>query len=368
MDVPFLDLKRHNQPLMPHFLDALTDVMDSDSLVLGASVEQFERNFAAYIGTRYALGVGSGADALEIILRACGIGPGDEVIVPANSFVATATAVSLTGAQPVFCDVEANALVSLRTAKKALTHRTKAIIPVHLYGQCIAMEEISSWAKTHDLKVIEDACQAHGAGHLGRRAGTLGDAAAFSFYPTKNLGALGDGGAITSNDSDLVQKMRLWRNYGSTKKYEHSLWGKNSRLDSLQASFLNIKLGNLQEVTEQRRAAAAELAAGLQNLPFEVKASDGFDKHACHLFVIDLEQASDRQALQAHLQRLGVQTLIHYPIPIHKQVAYASHGNLSFPEAERLCASVVSLPLFVGITSQEIRHVIASVRSFWEHR
>jgi dTDP-4-amino-4,6-dideoxygalactose transaminase len=347
------------------FHAALDHVMAHDSLILGHAVKEFEHEFAAYTGTKHAVGVSSGADALEIIMRACAIGPGDEVIVPANSFAATATAVSLTGARPIFCDVESNALMSLRTLQPVVTRHTRMVVPVHLYGRCVEVNEIMAWARSKGIYVVEDACQAHGAFYRGRRAGALADAAAFSFYPTKNLGALGDAGAITTDSDAIAAQAILWRNYGSNQKYHHKLSGKNARLDSLQAAFLRLKLPHLDGAIAWRRQAARRYIDGLQGLPLRVLANEDVEHHALHLFVLDLKDPKDRAHLVAHLANQGVQALIHYPIAIHRQQAYEKCATSELTEVERLCHSVLSLPMFEGITDNEIDHVVRCLRQFW---
>jgi dTDP-4-amino-4,6-dideoxygalactose transaminase len=358
--VPFLDLGRTYIELKTELDDAYQRVMNSGWYIHGAELEAFEAEFATYCGTNYCIGVGNGLDALHLILRAYGIGPGDEVIVPSNTFIATWLAVTHAGAQPVAVEIpdDATYTISPELIEAAITSRTKAIIPVHLYGRPADMTPIMSIAAKHGLKVIEDAAQAHGARYHGHRTGSLGDVAAFSFYPGKNLGAFGDGGAITTNDEELVKKIRSLRNYGSSQKYVHDMIGYNSRLDSLQAAMLRVKLRYL-DAWNARRISVAEyyqqLLAGTKLVLPAVTA--GFDS-AYHLFVV---RTLHRDALQAELKKAGVETLIHYPIPPHKQRAYEAMQNLSLPLAERFSGEVLSLPMGPHLSPESVEKVAQQI-------
>jgi dTDP-4-amino-4,6-dideoxygalactose transaminase len=345
--IPFLDLKATYTELQEDLDAAYRRVMASGWYLLGAELEAFEAEFAAYCGTRHCVGVANGLEALHLVLQAWGIGPGDEVIVPSNTYIATWLAISHCGAHPVPVEpVPATANLDPARLEAAITPRTRAILPVHLYGQPADMDPIDAIARRHGLKVLEDAAQAHGAGYRGRKAGQLGDAAGFSFYPGKNLGAFGDGGAVTTDDADLATRVRLLRNYGSRVKYVNEAAGYNSRLDELQAAFLRVKLRHLDDWNARRAAVAAWYLAELPRLapdlvlPAVIPAA-----HPCwHLFVV---RSAEREALQARLATGGVQTLIHYPIPPHLQQAYAGTGHArgSFPLAERLAREVLSLPM-----------------------
>lgn len=342
--IPFLDLGQTYQELKIELDGAVQRVLNSGWYIQGEELDAFESEFAQYCGARYCIGVGNGLDALHVILRAYGIGPGDEVIVPAHTFIATWSAVTLAGALPVPVETQDDGTYTIDTEliEAAITPRTRAIIPVHLYGRPADMAPIMLIAAKHGLKVIEDAAQAHGARYQGRRAGLLGDAAAFSFYPGKNLGAFGDGGAITTSDADLAAKLRSLRNYGSSAKYVHDVIGLNSRLDALQAALLRVKLRRLDEWNARRLSIAGCYRRRLSGtdvlLPTE---SDGFES-AYHLYVI---RTPLRDLLQAELKKAGIETLIHYPIPPHKQGAYSSMQDHNLPVAERLSSEVLSLPM-----------------------
>jgi dTDP-4-amino-4,6-dideoxygalactose transaminase len=345
--IPFLDLKAPYRELEAGMDAAYHRVMAAGWFILGPEVEAFEAEYAAYCGTRYCVGVASGLEALRLALAAWGVGAGDEVIVPSNTYIATWLAVTQTGATPVPVEpLEATHNIDPARVEAAVTRRTVAIIPVHLYGQPADMDSINATAQRHGLKVLEDAAQGHGARYRGRRTGGLGDAAAFSFYPGKNLGALGDAGAVTTNDGQLAAQLRLLRNYGSAVKYANEIPGFNSRLDELHASFLRVKLGVLDE-WNARRSTVAEWYAG--HLPFifpdlTLPAVPSWVDPCWHLYVV---RAAKRDALQAALAANGVQTLIHYPIPPHLQRAYQSLGITpgALPLAESLANEVLSLPM-----------------------
>ncbi|HEY5975462.1 MAG TPA: DegT/DnrJ/EryC1/StrS family aminotransferase [Geobacteraceae bacterium] len=345
--IPFLDLKATYTELQDELDAAYRRVMESGWYLLGAELQAFEAEFAAYCGAQHCIGVANGLEALHLVLQAWGIGPGDEVIVPSNTYIATWLAISHCGARPVPVEpVATTANLDPARLEAAITPRTRAILPVHLYGQPADMDPINEIARRHGLKVLEDAAQAHGAGYRGKRAGQLGDAAGFSFYPGKNLGAFGDGGAVTTDDADLAARVRLLRNYGSRVKYVNEAAGYNSRLDELQAAFLRVKLRHLDGWNARRAAIAAWYLAELPKLaPDLVLPVVNPAASPCwHLFVV---RSAEREALQARLVAGGVQTLIHYPIPPHLQQAYAGagFGEGSFPLAEQLAREVVSLPM-----------------------
>jgi len=382
MKVPFLDLKPMHLALQSELEAAFNRVLATGNYILGAEVEAFEAEFATYCGTRHCVGVGNGLDALHLILRGYGIGAGDEVIVPSNTYIATWLAVSQAGAKPVPVEPLA-ATYNLDPARlaAAITPRTRAIIAVHLYGQPADMDAINAVARQHDLKVIEDAAQAHGARYKGRRAGNLGDAAGFSFYPGKNLGALGDGGAITTNDAQLADQLRAWRNYGSRAKYHNEFKGFNSRLDELQAALLRVKLPHLDAWNAARQqlaqayldglagsapthlddhaASAPANAAGLAASDLVLPVVPAWANPVWHLFVV---RTSQRDALQQHLAQAGIGTLVHYPIPPHLQPAYADAGYQSgdFPVAEQLHREVLSLPMYPQLSLAALQQVIAN--------
>ncbi len=358
--IEFLNLKRVNAPHEAGIQQAIQRVLDSGWYILGQETQAFEHEFAAYCGAAHCISVANGLDALQLILRGYGIGPGDEVIVPSNTFIATWLAVSHVGATPVPVEPDPRTcnLDPARIAA-AVTPRTRAIMPVHLYGQPADMEEIRHVADRHGLRVIEDAAQAHGARYHGRRAGQLGDAAAFSFYPGKNLGALGDGGAITTDDADLAARLRKIRNYGSSVKYEHEVVGINSRLDELQAAVLRVKLQHLDTENAARRAVAAQYLIGLADTPLALPQVAPGAEPVWHLFVV---QARERDALQARLLQNGVGTLVHYPKASHLQGAYAGGRWPALPIAEQLQETVLSLPMAPYLMEEEVRMVVAAVR------
>lgn len=365
MKIPFLDLQASYVESKNELDAAYRRVMDSGWYVLGREVEAFEEEFAAYCGAKHCVGVANGLDALHLILRAMEIGAGDEVIVPANTYIATWLAVSYAGAQPVPVEPDEQTYnIDPARIEAAVTPRTKAILAVHLYGQTADMEPIREIAARHGLKVIEDAAQAHGARYKGMRAGNLGDAAGFSFYPSKNLGAFGDGGAVVTNDAVLAGKVRVLRNYGSHVKYYNEVKGYNSRLDELQAALLRVNLTKLDEWNERRRQAAHFYIQAIGEtmdlqLPFVPEEMEP----VWHLFVV---QHPRRDELQKHLTASGVGTLIHYPLPPHLQKAYAdlnfAHG--AFPLSERIAEEVLSLPMGPHLSSDEAGYVTSQLSSF----
>lgn len=354
MTVPFLDLKPQYWELQAELDAAHRRVMEAGWYVLGPEVEAFELEFAAYCGSRHCVGVGNGLEALHLVLRAWGIGPGDEVIVPSNTYIATWLAVTYAGATPIPVEPDpATCNIDPSRIAAAITPRTRAVLPVHLYGQPADMDPILELARRHGLKVLEDAAQGHGARYKGRRAGSLGDAAGFSFYPGKNLGAYGDGGAVTTDDPDLANQLRILRNYGSQQKYYNEVPGYNSRLDELQAAFLRVKLARLDGWNASRRQVADWYLKALPEvLPTVALPQIPAWAESCwHLFVV---QAADRDNLQRTLQSKGVGTLIHYPVPPHLQQAYAGMNLRAgdFPLAERMAQQVLSLPMWPQLDLQ----------------
>lgn len=364
--VPFFEVARQHRSIRAELDAAFERVFRQSVFILGEEVERFESEFAAHCGAGHAVGVGSGLDALTFALRGLGIGRGDEVITAANSFIATALAIHAAGATPVLVDCDPRTLaIDPAAAAAAITPRTAALIPVHLYGRLVEMPPILSLAGRHGLAVIEDAAQAHGAWGEGGRAGGIGDAGAFSFYPTKNLGALGDGGAIVTKDAALADRLRRLRNYGQSEKYFHPIEGYNSRLDPLQAALLRVKLPRLDAWTEARRRLAAMYQERLAEAPVEVPARprmrDALD-HVFHIFAIELE---DRDAARARLHERGVRTVIHYPTPIHRQPAFAwlGLGPGSLPHSERLSQRLLSLPLFPEMTEAQLDRVVSALHA-----
>jgi dTDP-4-amino-4,6-dideoxygalactose transaminase len=362
MRVPFVDLRAQHAPLTEAIERAFRDLLGRGDFIMGAAVERFETEYAAYIGARHAIGVGTGLAAIELALRAFEVGPGDEVITPANTFIATVLAIMAVGATPVFVDMDpASYGIDVGAIGAAITSRTKAIVPVHLYGQPVDLDAIMAVAQRHNLVVIEDAAQAHGARYKGRRAGSVGHAAAFSFYPSKNLGALGDGGMITTSDDRAAARLRLLHNYGQCVKYYHAVAGTNSRLDTLQAAVLSLKLPHLDGWNAARRAHAGAYAARLQgHVATPVASSDV--EHIYHLYVI---QTPEREALERRLKARQIQTGIHYPVPAHLQEACAPLGYKAgdFPITEAAAPRLLSLPMFAELSEAQIDYVADAVRA-----
>jgi dTDP-3-amino-3,4,6-trideoxy-alpha-D-glucose transaminase len=364
--IPLVNLQRQYQKLAPDIDRAMREVCARGDFILGRAVAEFETAFATYVGVRHCIGVGNGTDALHLIVRALGIGPGDEVIVPANTFIATAIAVWSAGATPVLVDCdERTATIDPAAAEAATTSRTKAIIPVHLYGQPADLDPLMAYSVRRGVPLIEDAAQAHGAAYRGRRCGGIGRAAGFSFYPGKNLGAYGDGGAITTNDDDLAEAIRLLRNCGSTVKYVHPRMGFNSRLDTMQAAVLGVKLPHLDQWNERRQKLADRYRSALSVRSDMLRVLDVpayTTRHAWHLFVVrSLDGRRDH--LVKRLQARGIGAGIHYPIAIHQQEGYRRlwPNRLSLPVTEKLAAEVFSLPLCPDLTNDEADTVIAEL-------
>jgi dTDP-4-amino-4,6-dideoxygalactose transaminase len=360
--VPFVDLRAQYQSLKEELQAALSDVLEGMDLMLGPNVRAFEAEFAAYCRARYAIGVANGTDALHLALRACGVAPGDEVITVSHSFFATVEAILQVGAVPVYVDVDPlTYTMNPALLETAISSRTRAILPVHLYGQLADMDAILAVARRHGLAVVEDACQAHGAEDRGRRAGSLGDAAAFSFYMSKNLGAYGDAGAVTTNSRAVAEQVRLLRDHGSAHKYEHVEVGLNSRLDEIQAAVLRTKLRHLDAWNERRVEHARTYDALLADLPVDRPVTRSGVGHVFHLYVI---QADGRDRLREALSDRGIATGIHYPLPIHLQPAVAGAGRVSgdLRVTEAVASRILSLPIYAEIEGEQLSYVAACLR------
>lgn len=364
--IPFLDLKAINARERDALIAAFTRVLDSGWYVLGGEVQAFEREYAQFCGTPHAVGVGNGLDALTLTLRAYRelgrLGPGDEVVVPANTYIATILAISENGLVPVLVEPDlASYNLDAALIAPALTARTRAIMPVHLYGQTADMTAINAVAREHGLVVIEDSAQAHGARHGGIRAGALGDASGHSFFPSKNFGALGDAGAVTTGDAALAEVLRALRNYGSHEKYVNDRQGVNSRLDELQAALLRVKLLRVDEDNRRRRALAQRYLEGIRHPAITLPVVAAGNEAVWHVFVV---RVPDRARLQQHLQQQGIGTLIHYPIPPHRQQAYAAWNSRSYPVTERIHAEVLSLPISPVMSDADADRVIAACNAW----
>ena len=366
--IKFLDLKKVNERFRGELDAAVKRVLDSGWYLLGKEVEKFEADFAAYCGAKHCIGVANGLDALNLIIKAYGFGPGDEIIVPANTFIASILAISENGCAPILVEPKwSTRLMDEDMIEQAITSRTKAIMVVHLYGRAMNMTKIWEIAKKYNLKVIEDSAQAHGAKFEGRRCGNLGDASGFSFYPGKNLGCLGDGGAVTTNDDALAEKVRAIRNYGSDYKYHHIYKGTNSRLDEVQAAWLGVKLPHLDEDNAIRARIAARYCTEIKNplieLPDDPNSTMeiGNLSHVWHVFAITCKE---RDRLDKWLTDKGIQTNIHYPTPPHKQVAYMELKNLNLPVSERMHEEILSLPISPVLTGDEVSRVISALNEF----
>ena len=363
--IPLVDLKAQYSAIKEEMNAAIAGVLESAQFISGPEVKSFEEEFAEFCGAKYAVGVGNGTDALSLALRSTGVGPGDEVIATANTFIATAEAISSVGAVPVFVDVDPVYYNMASAAlEAAITSRTRAVVPVHLYGQPAPMEDICSIARRHGLIVVEDAAQAHGASYKGKRIGIWGDLACFSFYPAKNLGAYGDAGAVVTDDEGAAEQVRLMRDHGRVDKYIHERIGVNSRLDSLQAAVLRVKLRHLDEWNRRRRHLAATYSGALSDFQWITAPEEIPDgRHVYHLYVIQLE---DREALRDHLVEAGVATGIHYPVPLHLQPAYHHLGYREgrFPVSEALADRIVSLPMYPELSEHIVQDIAASIGEF----
>ncbi len=364
MKIPFVSFIPMEKELNDDIHSAFERVFDRSWYIEGAEDSAFEYAFAQYCGTKYCVGVGNGLDALMLALKALGIGAGDEVIVPSNTYIATALAVTYVGALPVFVEPDIRTFnIDPGLIEAKITNRTRAIMPVHLYGQACDMDPIMEIAGKHDLKVIEDCAQAHGATYKGRKVGSFGNAAGFSFYPGKNLGALGDAGAVVTNDADVAGKVRALGNYGSDFKYHHIYKGHNSRLDELQAAFLSAKLPHLEKMNEERRRIAGLYSRGIKN---EKVVTPYVPEYALPVWHIYGVRCSERDDLEEHLKKLGIGTNKHYPIPMHMQECYKDLPYLpgSLPVAEEISSTELSLPMYYGMTDEEIGYVIDAINSF----
>jgi dTDP-4-amino-4,6-dideoxygalactose transaminase len=363
MEIQFVDLRKQYASIKDEVLAEVSKVLDSMHLFLGPNVNAFDEQFARYCGTEFGIGVGSGTEALHLALVACGVGAGDEVITVSNTFFATVEAIALAGAKPVFADIDPRTYnMDPSQIEDKIGRKTKAIMPVHLYGHPADMEPILGVARAHDLKVIEDACQAHGAEYRGKRTGSLGDVGCFSFYCSKNLGAYGEAGMIVTSDPGIAKTCRMLRNHGQDSRYYHPIMGVNGRIDEIQAAVLRVKLPHLDKWNESRRMLAQAYASGLPSsvlIPEEVPRA----KHVYHLYVI---RARERERLQEHLRARGIQTGIHYPVPIHMQEAYRqiSDGNVSLPITEQVTKEILSLPIYPELTRDEVKFVCDCVRDF----
>lgn len=366
MNIPFVDLATQHATIHTEINAAIQQVLSRCNFILGSQVEEFEQAFAEFVATEHAIGVSNGLDALRLALMALDVGPGDEVILPANTYIATALAVSDVGARPALIDCDPQTYnIDVSLVEPAITPRTKAVIPVHLTGQSADMDPILEVASRHGLYVVEDAAQAHGTLYEGRPCGSIGVAGCFSFYPGKNLGACGDGGMVTTNNSNLAERLHRLRNYGQRAKYEHVEKGLNARLDTLQAAILTVKLRYLRQWNKARAAHAEnykEMLRGIGDLVFQEEVP--YSTHIYHLFIVETEQ---RAALQKHLSLAGIRTGIHYPIPIHLQQAYTElgYGRGDFPHAEQLADRMLSLPMFPELHPDQSRRVAEEVKSYF---
>ena len=362
MKVVFSTMKYIHNEIRDEMIKKFTKVYDKGWYILGEEVEKFEQEYAKYIGTKYCIGVGNGLDALQIALLSLDIGTGDEVIVPSNTYIATVLAVSNVGAKPVLVDPNIETYnLSSQGIEESITKKTKAIIAVHLYGQSADMNEINKIAKKHNLYVIEDCAQSHNSKYKNKKTGTLGDIGCFSFYPGKNLGALGDGGAIVTNNKKIKEKAKAISNYGSKEKYHHNYKGVNSRLDELQAGFLRIKLKKLDKYTKERQRIAKEYLTRINNKKIILPTIGKDRTHVWHIFAI---RCKDRDKLQKYLEKKGIQTMIHYPIPIAKQKAYSKDNLNNTKIANQISKEELSLPLYYGMTKEEIDYVIDTINKY----
>ena len=365
--IPLVDLKAQYLSLKPEIDQAIQRVIDNTDFILGKEVELFEKEFASFSRARYGIGVASGTDALHLSLLALGIGSGDEVITAANTFVATVLAINYAGAQPVLVDIDQeNYNMDPSLIKQAVTKKTKAIIPVHLFGQPADMGSIMKIAKEHNLKVIEDACQAHGTEYKGSRAGSIGDIGCSSFYPGKNLGAYGDGGMVLTNSEKIAQRIRMLRNYGSQVKYYHEFKGFNSRLDTIQAAILRVKLKRLNKWTEERRRHAKRYNELLKGMEVVTPREEDYAKHVYHLYIIRIKE---RDRLLKYLKSKGIFAGIHYPIPIHLLNAYRDLGykRRDFPVTEQIAKEIISLPIYPELKEDEIKYIVNNIKAFYKH-
>jgi dTDP-4-amino-4,6-dideoxygalactose transaminase len=360
--IPFLDLHAQHASIQDDVQQAIARVFASGQFILGDEVAAFESEFSGYVGARQGVAVNTGTSALHLALLAAGVGPGDEVITVPFTFVATVAAIGYTGARPVFVDIDLKSLtLDVTQLEAAITHRTKAIVPVHLYGQPADMDPILAIARQHGLIVIEDACQAHGAEYKGRRVGSLGDLACFSFYPGKNLGACGEGGMVVTSNEQYAETLRMYRDWGQAKKYHHVLRGYNYRMDGLQGAILRVKLRHLDAWTDARRSRAAGYDRFLKDADVVRPCAMPYARHVYHIYAVRTEERAD---LQRTLQSYGVQTGIHYPVPVHLQESYRDLGYVSgdFPHAEKAAREVLSLPMYPELSNIQVEFVSAAVQ------
>jgi dTDP-4-amino-4,6-dideoxygalactose transaminase len=363
MSVPFIDFTKQNQLIKDEVDAGFKRVVEKSSFIMGPDVKKFEEEFAAYCGVKYAAGVNSGTDALYMAMSALGIGPGDEVILPTYTFIATALCVSYTGAKVKFIEIEEETYnIDPRQLAKLISKKTKAIIPVHLYGQMADMTEILAIADKHGVPVVEDACQAHGTRYKGKRSGSMGKAGCFSFYPTKGLGAWGDGGIVVTNDEKVNHMVTMLRDYGRTDRYAHTMKGHNSRLDTMQAVVLSAKLKHLDEWNEMRKKVAAVYAKELQGAGVVTPKNAPDREHVYQTYAV---RVKNREKVMEGLKAKGVSSLIHYPIPIHMQEAYADHGYKAgdFPLSEKITSEILSLPMFPHMTPDQVKEVAQAVKA-----
>ena len=365
--IPFIDLKAQYDSIKDEIDNAIQNVINNTSFIMGEELKKFEEEFAWFCDVKYAIGVANGSDALILALRACGIGEGDEVITVPHTFISTAEAISNVGGKVVFVDINPKTYtIDVSKIEEKINEKTKAIIPVHLYGQPADMDPIMELARKYNLKVIEDAAQAHGAEYKGKKVGSIGDVGCFSFYPGKNLGAYGDAGMVVTNNEEIAEKVKLLRNHGRiTKKYEHKIEGYSSRLDNLQAAILRVKLRHLNKWNDSRRKNAKKYNKLLNNIggittPYEAD----YSKHVYHLYVIRIEKERDK--LREELKSKGVATGIHYPIPLHLQPAcsYLGYKRGDFPVTEKASQEILSLPMFAELSDEQIKKIVKLIRSY----
>lgn len=361
--IPIVDLKREYKQIKTEINEAIQRVLDKQWFILGEEAEKFEEEFSKYVGTKYSIGVNSGSDALYLAIKALGISSGDEVITVSHTFVSTVDAIVRNSAKPVFVDIDPETYtMDVNQIEDKITERTRAIIPVHLYGHPADMDAITAIAKKYKLFVIEDACQAHGAEYKGKKVGGIGDIGCFSFYPSKNLGAYGNGGIIVTNNEELAKKLSMLRNYGQSQKYYYDFMGINSRLDEIQAAVLRVKLKYLDEWNEKRRNIAKLYNELLKNSNIILPIEKDYAKHVYHLYVI---RSKNRNELQQYLSQNGIQTQIHYPLPVHKQKSYLDLGfRAHLPVTEKICNEILSLPMHPWLTEEEVEKIALLVNKY----
>lgn len=360
--IKFLDLEKVNNRFRSEIDARIAKILDKGWYLQGEENERFTQHFAAFCGAKYCVGVANGLDALNLIIKAYGFGPGDEIIVPANTYIATILAISQNGCTPVLAEPDIHTYnIDPGKIEPLITDKTKAIMVVHLYGQAAPMQEIWKLAQKYNLKIIEDAAQAHGAVYMGRHTGNLGDAAGFSFYPGKNLGCMGDGGCVTTNDPELAAKVKAIANYGSDYKYHHIYKGVNSRLDEIQAAVLDVKLNYLDQDNQKRRAIAAYYGTHIHNKNIILPQCADAGAHVWHIFAV---RTPERDSFQKYLQQNGVQTLIHYPTPPHKQLCYKEWNNRSYPITEEIHRTIISLPMSPVMTEEEVKQVTDIINAY----